>query len=173
MTLKTFAHLQNPLTTLANTSPLSQVSWTPSLVMYDTHKVLQSILEYLCAGFGASPRPRMIPQYLRIVPISHRTFLAVVNTVSGSSVMLVAACVHYRLHWDAGLDIVEYQYPRTFTVPHHSLWIPSSFQGFLRVLVHSSGFLGHSQESCFIPSPFRFIPGPFLWTRRTLKLDKT
>jgi hypothetical protein len=74
-------------------------------------EVPRSISEYLCAGFGASPRPRTIPQYLGIVPFDHRTFLAAFRAVFGSSVMLVAACVHYRLHWDAGVYIVEYQYP--------------------------------------------------------------
>jgi hypothetical protein len=74
-------------------------------------EVPRSISEYLCAGFGASPRPRTISQYLGIVPFNHRTFLAVFSAVFGSSVMLIAACVHYRLHWDAGVYIVEYQYP--------------------------------------------------------------
>jgi hypothetical protein len=74
-------------------------------------EVPRSISEYLRAGFGASPRPRTIPQYLGIVPFDHRTFLAAFSAVFGSSVMLVAACVHYRLHWDAGVYIVEYQYP--------------------------------------------------------------
>jgi hypothetical protein len=74
-------------------------------------EVLRSISEYLCAGFGASPRPRTIPQYLGIIPFDHRTFLAMFSAVFSSSVMLVAACVHCRLHWDAGVYIVEYQYP--------------------------------------------------------------
>jgi hypothetical protein len=44
-TLKTFTRPQNPSTMLANTSPLSQISQTPSPVTYNTHKVLWSTSE--------------------------------------------------------------------------------------------------------------------------------
>jgi hypothetical protein len=38
-------------------------------LVFPTHKVLQSILEYLCAGFRAFPRPRMIPPVSRDCPL--------------------------------------------------------------------------------------------------------
>src|ERR1700679_2678304 len=49
-----------------------------------------------------SRRPRTIPQYLGNRPLPRRFPIAGSRTLFGSFVMLVADCVQYRLHWDAG-----------------------------------------------------------------------
>jgi hypothetical protein len=58
MTSKTFAGPQNPSTTLADALPSSQISWTPSLVTYDTHEVLQRTSRHLCTCFEGEKKKK-------------------------------------------------------------------------------------------------------------------
>lgn len=80
-------------------------SWTLSMQVHDclwTCPTVIDIIDLHRASLTFIRWPRQSSPYV------HQTSLTVYSAVFGSLVMMVAAPVHYRLHWDRGLYVVEY-----------------------------------------------------------------
>lgn len=103
-----YGHPEDPSSTFDNPQSPSMTFDIPSIPFNPLQSPSRPfnpssiLLEGLHAYVEPSLRPRTIPQYLGHHPLYCQVSLAGFRSVFGSFVMLVADCVQYRLHWDAG-----------------------------------------------------------------------